>query len=278
MSSDCCTWRRGAPNYPNDIFIPESSGSAGADRTECCKKLLKDTSACCDTGTIPDDIPQDTSWAGWYDDDRISRASPAVTPVVPSQVSDSDVDNRTSPVTDPRTFPSQSQTVTIKDVDARPTPPTPHGAEPEYVGATNKMRGTYQHLKWNSNLERTAESIVSDIFLNNCLVPSEEDVGINTFAMKGCHKPCTWPDIDNSWAAEKGNTTCQVAHRVTLLNPHALSVGCAMQNQGSCLAAVCAYDQGAPESTALSVSVSQPTPMCDRNVCCGALPCTNTLC
>uniref|UniRef100_A0A6C0BZ79 SCP domain-containing protein n=1 Tax=viral metagenome TaxID=1070528 RepID=A0A6C0BZ79_9ZZZZ len=270
LSSDCCEWSRGAPRRAADIFIPESSGIAATDRLKCCEMLPKDTSTCCDSNYKPD--YGGGAVEGIDDTDAFPRRLPVPVPV-PSVSASSDDSGVNVPI-----FPSDDPQRPMKD-KATQSAPTPHQTDtPAYVQMTNQARGSFRALSWSKTQELLAKSKVNDIFHNGCVVPTAENPGVNTFALKNCSQTCTWPDIINSWSAEQGHAACQVAHRVTLLNPQAGEVGCALQTKGNCLAAVCIYDKGAAENTALSVAASQARPQCDHAACCGALPCANTLC
>ena len=272
MSADCCEWTRGvygrsAENY---IFIPRSSGEARTDRTYCCHRMLKDNFAdsCCDAPRLSPTTPH--SWiasegqgAGKID---INRTPPD------DQAEQSQVKDDASPPDD-----QAGQSQVKDDASPRTHSQTHSDALPEYVRIVNNARAGSRAVAWDKTLEELAAQTVATTFRNGCVVPTNEKPGMNTFAIQECAEACEWFDIVNSWAAEKGASPCQVAHRATLLNPRASSVGCAMETHENCIAGACAFDEGAIEGEALSISRSRPTPKC-ASTCCGALPCRNTLC
>lgn len=268
LSADCCDWKRGAQARPgeNSVFIPESSGSETTDRLECCHRLPTGVSKCCSSTHFHPTTP---------------LPSPNIQPLPPDTHTESSplAAHPPSPVVATHAPTSHSKGKSSSSSHSNMSPHSNNsGSIPDYVSASNAVRGGADPLSYRKDLEESATSLANSIVENNCQIPTNEKPGFNTLAMIGCDQECSWANIINSWAAETGTEPCQVAHRVTLLNPEASSVGCSKKKQGSCLAAVCAYDKGAIQNEALGISASMPTPSCNRNACCGALPCRNTLC
>jgi hypothetical protein len=152
-----------------------------------------------------------------------------------------------------------------------------------YLLAHNVMRNK-DPLKADMDLEAIASKTLDNLLAEGCRVTASGEMefakghGVNTLAMQNCSHNCSWADVVNSWAAEKGSKACEVAHRATLLNPQATKVGCALENSDACMLAVCVYDKEVNEADALSIAQKSEAPPCDAAACCGKLPCSNTLC
>ena len=101
-------------------------------------------------------------------------------------------------------------------------------------------------LHWDEGLADKA-AVVLNYFEKDCRIPKDEKkhldsktVGVNTFAIRNCSQ-CGWDKVIGSWTAEKGQP-CDMAHRLTILNPEAKGVGCAMSEEERCQKNVCVYD------------------------------------